>query len=143
MDVFMVAAWGFVLIAGIVVEVMTVQFVSIWFACSSLVSILLAGMGAPRWAQFSVFVAVTAILLIFTRPLVHKLRGNYVRTNVDLNIGKTAVITEAVINDISKGRATIGGVSWMAMSEDGSPIEQGEIVVVKDIDGAKLIVAKR
>ena len=143
MDILMIFAWGIVLIAGVVIEVITVQFVSIWFAAASLFSIVLAGFGAPRWAQAAVFVAVTAILLILTRPLVNKLRGRFVRTNVDMNIGKTAVITEAVRNEISAGRATIGGVSWMAVSEDGSQIEPGEVVVIKDIDGAKLIVARQ
>ena len=143
MDLLMVGAWGIVLIAAIVLEVLSEQFVSIWFACASLVSLILAGMGAPRWAQLAVFAAVTAILLILTRPIVTKLRGRFVRTNADLNIGKTAVVTEAVRNEMSKGRAVIGGVSWIAVSEDGSPIDEGEIVEIKDIDGAKLSVAKR
>lgn len=142
MDLFMVLAWGLVLIAGVVIEVLTVQFVSIWFSCASLVSLVLAGIGAPRWAQLLVFCAITAILLLLTRPLVHRFRGGYVRTNVDLNVGKTAVVTEEIKNELSQGRATVGGVSWKAVSEDGSPIPSGEVVVIKDIDGAKLIVAK-
>ncbi len=143
MDILMAVAWGFVLIAGIVIEVITVQFVSIWFACGSLVSLILAGLGAPRWAQLSVFIAVSAILLILTRPIVKRLRGGFVRTNADLNIGRTAIVTEEIKNEFSKGRATIGGVSWKAVSEDGAEIPAGETVVVKEIDGAKLIVAKR
>lgn len=143
MDILMAVAWGFVLIAGIVIEVITVQFVSIWFACGSLVSLILAGLGAPRWAQLSVFIAVSAILLILTRPIVKRLRGGFVRTNADLNIGRTAIVTEEIKNEFSKGRATIGGVSWKAVSEDGAEIPAGETVVVKEIDGAKLVVAKR
>ena len=141
MDVLMIAAWAFVLAAGIVIEVITVQFVSIWFALASVVSILLAALGAPRWAQFAVFAAVTAILLLLTRPFVKRLRGNFVRTNADMNIGMTARVTEAVCNEKSEGRATIGGVSWKAVSADGSPIPDGTVVVIKDIDGAKLIVS--
>ncbi len=142
MDVLMIAAWGFVLIGGIVIEIMTVQFVSIWFALSSLISLILAGFGAPRWAQVAVFLAATAILLLLTRPIVRKLRGNFVRTNADINIGKTARITEAVRNETSEGRAVIGGVSWKAVSADGTQIPEGEIVVVDGIDGTKLIVSK-
>ena len=142
MNVYMAAAWCFVLIAAVIIELMTVQFVSIWFACAALVSLLLAGFGAPLWAQLSVFCAVSVLLLIVTRPIVRKIRGGYVRTNADLNIGKTAVITERVDNSLSKGRAKVGGVSWIAVSEDGSSIEEGEVVVIKDIDGAKLIVSR-
>ncbi len=141
-DYLMMAVWAFVLIAGIVVELATVQFVSIWFAAASLASLLMAGFGAPVWAQLAVFVAATALLLLITRPVVRRLRRDYVRTNADMNIGKTAVVTEKVVNSLSKGRATVGGVSWMAVSLDGSEIESGEVVVIKDVDGAKLIVAK-
>ncbi len=143
MDAFMIVLWGVIIIAGIIVELMTVQFVSIWFSLASVVSLVLAGIGAPLWAQLSVFIAVTALLLILTRPLVIRLRGGLVRTNADLNIGKTAIVTEDIDNERSRGRATVGGVSWMAISEDGSTILTGESVVIKDIAGAKLIVAKR
>ena len=143
MDAFMIVLWGVIIIAGIIVELMTVQFVSIWFSLASVVSLVLAGIGAPLWAQLSVFIAVTALLLILTRPLVIRLRGGLVRTNADLNIGKTAIVTEDIDNERSRGRATVGGVSWMAITEDGSTILTGESVVIKDIAGAKLIVAKR
>ncbi len=143
MNTVMVVLWGVVIIVGIIVEIATVQFVSIWFSFAALASLVLAGIGAPIWAQFSVFAAVTAILLILTRPLVARLRGNFVRTNADLNIGKTAIVTEDIDNERSSGRATVGGVSWIAVSEDGSLIPSGESVIIKDIDGAKLIVARK
>lgn len=139
----MVILWACAMIAGIIIEIVTVQFVSIWFACGAAVSLILAGIGAPLWAQLSVFVAVSALLLILTRPFVSRFRGGYVRTNADLNIGRTAVVTEDVRNEVSSGRAKIGGVSWIAVSEDGSPIDTGDVVVVKAVDGAKLIVSKK
>lgn len=142
MDLFMVAVWGVILVGGLIVELITEQFVSIWFALASLASLILASMNAPRFAQWAVFTAVAAILIILTRPAVRKLRRRAVRTNVDLNIGKTAVVTEEIKNEISKGRATVDGVSWKAVSEDGAPIEEGAVVLIKEIDGAKLIVAK-
>lgn len=142
MDLFMVAVWGVILIGGLVLEVITEQFVSIWFALASLASLILAAINAPRYAQWAVFTAVAAILIILTRPAVRKLRRGFVRTNFDLNIGKTAVVTEGIKNEISKGRATVDGVSWRAVSEDGAPIDEGTVVLIKEIDGAKLIVAK-
>lgn len=142
MDLYMAAVWGVVLIGGLILEIITEQFVSIWFAAASLVSLLLAAIGAPRWAQLAVFAVVSVILLLLTKPVVKKLRGGTVRTNADLNIGKIAVVTEDIKNELSKGRATVGGVSWRAVSEDGSSIDEGESVLIKEIDGAKLIVAK-
>ncbi len=141
MDHLMVVMWGIVLIVAIIAEVATVQMVSTWFACASLFSLILACFGAPLWAQVTVFIALTVLLLIFTKPFVRKIQGKLSRTNVDINIGKTAVVTEDINNALSTGRATVAGVSWMARSLDGSDISKDSVVIINDIDGAKLIVS--
>lgn len=142
MDIGMIVIWGVILIGTVILEILTEQFVCIWFSCSSLISLFLATLGAPKWAQLSVFIAVSIILLIATRPLVNKLKKAPERTNFDMNIGRTALITETIHNANSNGRATIDGVSWIAVSADGSPIEKGETVKIVDISGARLIVSK-
>ena len=142
MDVLMAVLWGLIAFGTVITELATEQFVSIWFSAASLVSLFLAIMGAPIWAQLLVFTAVTAILLILTRPIVRKLRGEAVRTNADMNVGMTAVVTEDIENDRLKGRATVGGVSWKAVSADGSHISAGDSVIIREVDGAKLIVSK-
>ena len=142
MDYAMLIVWGTVMVVTIVAEIATTQMISIWFSCASLVSLVLACFNAPRWAQFCVFVAMTALLLILTRPIVKKLTKQYVRTNADMNIGKTAIVTETIHNELSQGRATIGGVSWKAVSADGNVIEKDETVTIQDIEGAKLIVSR-
>ncbi len=141
MDHVMVVLWGIVLIVAIIAEISTTQMVSIWFAVASLFSLILACINAPLWAQVSVFAAVTALLLILTKPFVKKIQGKLAKTNADINIGKTAVVTEDINNTRATGRATIAGVSWMARSIDGSEIAKDSIVTVEDIDGAKLIVS--
>ncbi len=142
MDYAMLIVWGAVMVVTIVAEIATTQMISIWFSCASLVSLVLACFNAPRWAQFCVFVAMTALLLILTRPVVKKLKKQYIRTNADMNIGKTAIVTETIHNELSQGRATIGGVSWKAVSADGNVIEKDETVTIQDIEGAKLIVSR-
>ena len=136
MDYAMLIVWGTVMVVTIVAEIATTQMISIWFSCASLVSLVLACFNAPRWAQFCVFVAMTALLLILTRPIVKKLKKQYVRTNADMNIGKTAIVTETIHNELSQGRATI------AVSADGNVIEKDETVTIQDIEGAKLIVSR-
>ena len=136
------AFWFVILIFAIIIELSTTQFVSIWFGAAALITLIISFFGTPFWLQIIVFVIMTALLLIFTRPIVRKLGGTAERTNADMNIGMNAVITESIDNTRSLGRATVGGVSWKAVSEDGSKIEAGETVVVKDVQGAKLIVSK-
>lgn len=142
MGVVMPVFWGILVFLTLILEIMTVQFVSIWFCVASLITLIISALGAPIWSQLLVFLCMTALLLILTRPIVRKLRGGIVRTNADMNVGMTAVVTESIENDRSMGRATVGGVSWKAVSEDGSKIEAGDVVTIKEIDGAKLIVAK-
>ena len=82
------------------------------------------------------------ILLIATRPLVRKMQGEKYHTNFELDIGKTAVVTERIDNELGEGRVKLDGTNWAARSSDGSVIEQGSVVTVQEVDGAKLIVAK-
>ena len=65
-----------------------------------------------------------------------------VHTNFELDIGKTAVVTEDINNDYSVGRVKLNGVNWEARSDDGTLISAGSIVTVKEISGSKLIVSK-
>ena len=142
MNIAMIVLWGALIILTVILEIATEQFVSIWFSCAAVVSLVISILGAPVWAQFLVFLCMTAILLILTRPIVRKLRGAPVRTNADMNVGMTAIVTENIENSRSTGRATVGGVSWKAVSEDGSVIQAGDSVIIRAVDGAKLIVAK-
>ncbi len=139
MDKTMMLFWGILLAITVVTEILTVQMVSLWFAVGSLLSLILAWLGAPLWAQITVFLATTVLLLIFTKDIAKKIFKTQ-KTNYELEIGKTATVTEEIDNDRQTGRATLSGVSWMARSADGSVIPADSIVTVMEIDGAKLIV---
>jgi len=52
-------------------------------------------------------------------------------------IGRTGTATEACK---PKGTIKIEGTLWQAEALDGSPLEPGWTVVVRDIEGLKLIV---
>lgn len=142
MNTAMIIMWAAILIGTVIVEILTEQFVSIWFSVASVFSLILAGLKTPVWLQLVVFTAVSLILIFATRPLVKKLKKVPQTTNFEMNIGKTAVITEAIGGKYSHGRATLDGVSWMAVTEDDTTISPGEKVRVLDVSGAKLIVTK-
>ena len=65
------------------------------------------------------------------------------KTNVDLNIGKTAVVTEKINNIMETGAVKINGLVWTARSEDGSEIDEGEVVIFKRVEGNKAYVSKK
>ena len=133
--------WTILLIALIVIEASTAQFVSIWFAGGALGALVVSMFDLNIWIQIAVFIAVTGLLLIFTKPLTDKLRHSAVeKTNADALIGKSALVTESISNFKGEGAVKIGGMVWSARSEDDTSIQEGSIVTVKKIDGVKLIV---
>ena len=133
--------WGIIFVAALIAEIASMQLVSIWFAVGAAGSFVaaLAGLGFP--AQLGIFVLVSVILLLVTRPLLSKLRVRVQpRTNADLNIGESAVVIETVDPAHGTGRVKLGGVDWMAISETGSTIPAETIVLVTRVEGAKLYV---
>ena len=100
--------------------------------------------GAGGVMQFGVFVVVSAIMVIFTRPLVKKyVAGRYQKTNSDSLIGRTARIIEPVNNSLETGTAFLDGKEWTARTEhENELLGEGEIVTVREIEGVKLIVSR-
>lgn len=133
--------WIVSLVAFIVVEAVTAQLVTIWFAAGSLCALIAEVLNAPVWLQITVFVVVSAITLAATRPLVKKLKSKpSFSPNADRVIGQKAIVTEEIDNIAAKGRADVNGMSWVARSEDNSKIPVGTEVVIIRIEGVKLIV---
>ncbi|MBQ3045893.1 MAG: NfeD family protein [Clostridia bacterium] len=137
----MLIFWVVLLILLIVVEAVTAQMVTIWFAAGAAGAIVAELLGAQVWLQWIVFIAVSAVALVATRPLVRKLTKTRVQpTNADRCIGQTAVVTEEIDNIAAKGQVNVNGIIWSARSSDGSVIQKDAKVTVEKIDGVKLIV---
>ena len=139
----MVIIWLSAVIIFAIVEAMTVQMLCIWFAAASLVSLILALLRAPEWVQIIVFCICTAILLIFTRPIVKRLmKKPETRTNADRILGMHAIVIHEINNDIAEGRIKVSGQVWTARSADGDVIPVDEKVIIRSIEGVKVIVEK-
>ena len=133
--------WIVSLIAFIVVEAVTAQLVTIWFAAGALCALVAEVLDAPLWLQLTIFVVVSAITLAATRPLVKKMKSKpSVSTNADSIIGQKALVTEKIDNLAAKGRADVNGMSWSARSENNTVIPAGTEVIIQRIEGVKLIV---
>lgn len=138
-----VLGWAIAFVIFLVVEGVTLNaLVSIWFAVAALLAMFAAMAGLGFVWQLSIFVVSSIVLLIATKALVKKLRGNKPDPNADYDIGKSAVVIEDVCNIANKGRVKLDGVDWAARSADGSDIAEGTVVTVKKVDGSKLIVTR-
>jgi len=124
-----------------ILEAVTVDLVAIWFAVGALVTVLPAMLGAPLWLQLAVFIAVSLVTVVFTRPAAVKLlHVKKISTNADRVIGMMGRVTQNIDNISGEGRVLVNGLSWAARSDDGVPIAEGETVLIKQIDGTKVIV---
>lgn len=139
----MVYLWAIAFVVFLLLEVSTsMALVSIWFSASALITLIVSLFTESQLAQCIIFVCVSAVLLVLTRPFVNKMRKKHVETNAKLDIGKRATVTKEIDNDRSSGRVRLDGVDWIAISSDGSKFPVGATVIVDDIDGTKLYVSK-
>ncbi|NLB33869.1 MAG: NfeD family protein, partial [Tissierellia bacterium] len=102
----------------------------------------LTGLGLE--VQIVVFLLVSTLSLIFTRPIaMEKFKVGRIKTNADLLIGQSYKVVSTIDNINNEGTVNVKGQLWTARSVDGQVIEKDEIVEVKEIVGVKLIVQKK
>lgn len=133
--------WAVAIVAFAVLEGMTAQLVSIWFMLGSIAGLIAAFCHAGILLQVIIFVIVTIITLIATRPIVKK-RLNTIKqpTNADRCIGQRGVVIEEINNLEPSGQVKADGKVWTARSSDESIIPEGTVITIEKIDGVKLIV---
>lgn len=137
--------WLAVLVVMIILEIFTMGLTTIWFAGGALVACILALCNVPFLAQLIVGLIVSLVLLIFTRPIAVKyFNKDRVRTNIESMIGTQAIVVNEINNLQGVGRVTTGGKEWSARTTvDGITLPIGAVVIVKAVNGVKLIVEER
>lgn len=144
MEPYMMAyVWIALAIVMVLVEITTVQLVSVWFMAGALCAALTTLFTDSVVIQLAVFVGVSLLALLLTRPLVRRLKENRVqlRTNIDRLPGEKGVMLKPVENTESVGQAKVLGKVW-SVKTDNPPLKEGDTVRVIAVDGVKLIVEK-
>ena len=133
--------WAVAVVAFVILELATVGLASIWFALGALCALIAALLGAQLWLQIVWFAIVSIATLLLTRPLAKKyINSRTMATNADRVIGCRAVVKERIDDLTGTGAVLADGKMWSARTVDGSAVEPGEIVTVREIRGVKLIV---
>jgi membrane protein implicated in regulation of membrane protease activity len=134
--------WGIVTAASLVVEFLTADLVTIWFAAGGLVTLLVVAL-VPEIAliwQLLIFVGVSVILLLCTRKICLKLLKNEgLKTNTDALIG-----IKFTVKDVQESYTyhKINDVQWRIYAIDGESLEVGAEFEICQIVGNKLIAKK-
>ena len=136
--------WVAVFAVLVIIEAATMGLVTVWGAISALIMAFVAQTGLAIGWQILIFLAITLLLLLTTRPvLVKKLKIGRNRTNVDTMLGEDVIVTKAV-KRFEKGEArSKNGVIWAVTATDDSEIEEGAVCTVKEVQGNTLTVEKK
>lgn len=130
--------WLILFIVLLLVEIFTVGLVSIWFAIGAIVAMVSSFFIESIVIQGIVFVATSILVLLCTKKIVQRFRmSDIIPTNLDRVIGKNGEVLEKIVPG-STGQVKVLGNIWSAVSS--SEIEVGQRIIVKQIDGVKLIV---
>ena len=138
----MIALWTVAAVVFLIVEAVTAAMNSIWFVAGSLAALAGAALGAPVWAQFLLFIAVSGVCFAILYPrLKNLLKRDRQPTNADMVLGQECVVTQRIDNLSGTGAVSAGGKTWTARSAHGETFELGDVVVAETIQGVKLIVS--
>ena len=138
----MIFVWLGLTILFAVIEGATAQLATVWFALGSAAAFIIAVCGVKSvLVQVIVFVTVSVISLIATRPLVKKIIHKKVEpTNADRSIGETGVTVTEINNLLGTGEVNLKGTIWTARNTSDDVIPKDVQVRVIRIEGVKLIV---
>lgn len=144
-QLFMVWIWLGIFVLCVIVEAVSVDFISIFFAGGALLALIASLIpGVPFWGEIIIFLFGSALLLLSIRPFIKKLFKKVPPDvlNIDGMIGKKCKVTKK-ITELEWGEVKCNGVLWTAMNKNKEEeIEEGAIVQVVGVDGNKLIVMK-
>ncbi len=116
-----------------------------WLGIAALIVCVLSLFVTNVYIQMTVFVILSGLLLLLTRPFVEKFvtkNEKKVITNAYSIIGKNAKVIKASDSVTKFSQIKIGTETWTAKTNDDSILQEGDLVKVENIDGVKAIVSK-
>lgn len=133
--------WITAIIVFAVLEAVTYQLVSAWFAIGAVGGLVTYLLGYDFNAQMIVFLILTVLSLCCLRPLsMKKLKAKGLKTNVETLAGQEIIITKTVDNINGQGEGKINGMTWTVRSVNNSIIPENQRALVEKVEGVKLIV---
>lgn len=134
--------WLILFVILLLIEIFTMGLTTIWFAGGALVAFVAGVLGFGLTVQIIVFIVVSVLLLILTRPLAVKyFNKERQKTNAESLIGQHALVLEDIDTLKACGRVEVRGQEWSAKTDEpDGKIAKNTVVVIDGIQGVKLIV---
>lgn len=136
----MASIWLVIFIVLVIIELITINLVTIWFAIAAVFTLLVDIITRNTMLEIIVFIVSSFLLLLLTKPLIKKIKVKKVEaTNLDMVINKIGIVTEDIKQD-KIGEVKVLGKRWSAYSN--TELKKDEKVKILSIDGVKLKVEK-
>lgn len=134
--------WLILFVVLLIIEICTMGLTTIWFAGGALVAFVMGIIGFGTTVQIIVFLIVSVLLLVMTRPIALKyFNKERQKTNAESLIGQQALVLEDVDTIHARGLVEVNGQEWSAKTDDPEGfIKKNVVVVIDGIQGVKLIV---
>ncbi|HAB67276.1 MAG TPA: hypothetical protein DCE23_07910 [Firmicutes bacterium] len=134
----MTILWLVIVIGLTIIEVTTVNLVTIWFVASGLVSLIVSFFNDSFIIQLSIFVILGIVFLITTKkPLEKLLNKTKYKTNLDRVLDMEGIVTEDITKN-KAGEVKVDGKIWTAIANES--IKKDSTVKILKIEGVKLLV---
>ena len=115
------------------------------FAIGAAAASILAFAGVDIGWEWAGFIAISVVTLLAMRPLARRLdrQGSVDGVGSRRLIGKSALVLDAIGGGPhAVGLVRVDREEWRAESADGSPLQEGDVVRVADVEGTRLLVKK-
>lgn len=131
--------WLAIAVVLAIIEMSTVNLVSIWFIISSILAMLISLFTDNIVIQVAIFVLGGTLLLILTKDAIKKILPVKTKTNIDRIIGMKGIVTEKITKK-TPGEVKVDGKRWTAIADE--TINTDETVEILEINSTKLKVKR-
>lgn len=137
--------WLAIFVILLIIEIVTMGLTTIWFAGGALAAMAAGLIGFGTGIQILVFLVVSVLLLVLTRPIAVKyFNQERQKTNAESLIGQQALVLEDIDTLQDAGLVEVRGQEWSAKTDEpNGKIAKNKVVVIEGIQGVKLIVREK
>ena len=137
--------WLAIFVILLIIEIVTMGLTTIWFAGGALAAMAAGLIGFGTGIQILVFLVVSVLLLVLTRPIAVKyFNQERQKTNAESLIGQQALVLEDIDTLQAAGLVEVWGQEWSAKTDEpNGKIAKNKVVVIEGIQGVKLIVREK
>lgn len=133
------AFWLGLAILFVIIECITTQFLSIWFALGAIIALGLSLFHQSLLIQLAAFIITGLGLAVCLHPWIKRKLVHPQALNVDGLVGKQAIVNQNFSN--GEGRVIVDHLDWKAKSNE--ELKQGDTVQIIAVNGVTLTVSKK